>query len=106
MKVLILVLSLLLIVSFARRDDPKYWKHQVDDNKASLSGNLGSGTEAWFDEQIVDHFNYQSARTWKQRYFYIKDMFNPSVGPVFLFICGEFTCPGIPPNMQWVINLA
>jgi len=48
----------------------------------------GLGEEKWFNEQIVDHFNYQDNKTWKQRYFVISDLFNPSSGPVFLFICG------------------
>lgn len=49
MKVFILILSILLITSFARRDDPKYWKHPFDDNSPNLEGEDGLGTEAWFD---------------------------------------------------------
>jgi hypothetical protein len=43
---------------------------------------------------------------WKQRYWAIEDYFNPKIGPVFLFICGESTCKGVPATRQWVVSLA
>lgn len=36
----------------------------------------------------------------------IEDYFNPKVGPVFLFICGEYTCSGVPAARQWVVTMA
>lgn len=57
-------------------------------------------------DQVVDHSSYQNATLWKQRYWVINDYFIPNAGPVFLFICGEYTCPGVPQARQWVITLA
>ena len=34
------------------------------------------------------------------------DYFNPSYGPVFLYICGEATCVGFDKNSSWVGVLA
>ena len=48
----------------------------------------------WFS-QIIDHYNYQSSATWQQRYFVYNTYFDPSVGPVILYICGEAECRGI-----------
>ena len=62
-------------------------------------------TEHYF-EQIVDHYDYVDVDTWKQRYFAIEDFFNPTAGPVLLYICGEYTCPGIPEARKWAIILA
>lgn len=61
--------------------------------------------QLWF-KQIVDHANYQSSSTWDQRYWVIDNFFNPNVGPVFLFICGEYVCQGVPDSRQWVVTLA
>lgn len=36
----------------------------------------------------------------------IDNYFNPKVGPVFLFICGEYTCNGVPEARQWVVVMA
>ena len=55
---------------------------------------------------MVDHFNYQSTGYWKQRYFAIEDYFDPKIGNVFLYICGEYTCPGVPTSRQWVVSMA
>ena len=49
-------------------------------------------TQGWFDAQI-DHFNYQTTDTYKQRYWkndvYCQDH---ATCPVFVYICGEYTC--------------
>ena len=48
--------------------------------------------EGWFDNKL-DHFNYQSTATYKQRYWsndvYCTDKFSC---PIFIYICGEYTC--------------
>lgn len=62
-------------------------------------------TQLWFD-QVVDHYDYTSTTLWKQRYWVVDKFFNKTVGPVFLFICGEYTCPGIPAARKWIILLA
>lgn len=61
--------------------------------------------EYYFD-QLVDHYNYVDSPTWKQRYFVISDFFNVNVGPVLLYICGEYTCPGIPEARKWAVVMA
>lgn len=45
-------------------------------------------TLEWID-QIIDHFNYNSDATFKQRYYILNDYFKPSTGPVYLYICGQ-----------------
>jgi hypothetical protein len=62
-------------------------------------------TKLWFD-QVVDHYDYTNTTLWKQRYWVVDTFFNKTVGPVFLFICGEYTCPGIPEARKWIILLA
>ena len=52
------------------------------------------------------HLNYQNTSYWKQRYWTINDYFKPNSGPVFLFICGEYVCPGVPQARQWIVKLA
>ena len=59
----------------------------------------------WFD-QVLDHYDYTSTTTWRQRYWVMDDFYDPNVGPVFLYICGEWTCAGIPSTRAWVAVLA
>jgi dipeptidyl-peptidase-2 len=59
----------------------------------------------WVD-QILDHYDYKSTKTFRQRYYVIDSFFNPKVGPVFIYICGEYVCNGVPPARQWVVQLA
>ena len=61
--------------------------------------------EMWFD-QVLDHYDYKETKFWKQRYFVIDTYFKPSVGPVFLYICGEYNCNGVPEARQWVVLMA
>ena len=100
MRIFLLVL-LLTSVAFAK-DNPKY------DSlfRKRLLMNLKQ-EQYWFD-QVLDHYNYNALtnKEWKQRYWVIKDYFNPKVGPVFLFICGEWTCTGIPEGRSWTAVLA
>ena len=51
-------------------------------------------------ENNVDHFSANDARTYKQRYWYNDKFFSGKEkhGPVFLYICGEWTCT--PPDEQ------
>ena len=49
----------------------------------------------YFDNQI-DHFDEKDERTYKQRYWYNDTFFDKENGPVFLYICGEWTCT--PPD--------
>ena len=61
--------------------------------------------ELYFD-QLLDHYNYVDTVTWKQRYFAVEDYFNPQNGPVILYICGEYTCPGVPDARKWAVQIA
>lgn len=100
----LLILSLLLFSVLALRDDPKYWQ-KIDDGDENLKTILKAQTQLNFT-QIVDHFNYQTSQTWTQRYWVVDNFFNPNVGPVFLFICGEYVCQGVPDSRQWVATMA
>lgn len=51
-----------------------------------------------FEEKIkkspIDHYNYQDHRAYKQRYWINSKYFNEEDkhAPIFLYICGEYTC--------------
>ena len=102
----LIILSILIVLSLAVRDDPKYWS-RFSQNKDDLNTEtpLFAQTQLWFN-QIADHYNYQNATTWKQRYWVIDNFFNPNVGPVFVYICGEYVCQGVPDARQWVVTMA
>ena len=55
-----------------------------------------SDFEQYWVENPIDHFNYQDDRTFLQRMWvndkYYNCSYNESCGPVFLYICGEYTC--------------
>ena len=46
----------------------------------------------WFENQI-DHFDYQSSATYRQRYW-VNDVYcqDKTTCPIFVYICGEYTC--------------
>lgn len=45
---------------------------------------------------ILNHFDSQDDRTFSQRYWTNDEFFDKENGPVFLYICGEWTCS--PPS--------
>lgn len=97
----LLILSTLLILSVVSRD------HVDTLDKFYRGKHEGmTGQREYVFDQITDHFNYNNVALWKQRYWVIDDYFTPSVGPVFLFICGESTCKGVPERRQWIVTLA
>ncbi|KAJ1294860.1 hypothetical protein BS78_01G178800 [Paspalum vaginatum] len=51
--------------------------------------------ERWM-KQRLDHFSPTDHRRFKQRYFEFLDYHRAPGGPVFLRICGESSCDGIP----------
>lgn len=68
-------------------------------------------TQLWFDSQRVDHFNAVDGRTWSQRYWISETFFTaPSAAKptanVLLYLCGEYTCPGINPARLYPLELA
>jgi len=87
----VLLLLLVLAVLQAREKNIYQQKHNQDAENPIVY----EQKQFWFD-QILDHYDYKTTKTWKQRYFVIDSYFNPSVGPVILFICGEYTCNGVP----------
>lgn len=62
-------------------------------------------TQLWLD-QVLDHYDYTSPTTWKQRYYVVDTFFNKSSGPVILYICGEGTCGGVSKGIGSIILLA
>lgn len=99
-KILILLSILAIVLTF--REKARYLNKPVDSPVETL---VYGQKQLWFD-QILDHYDYSKSRTFRQRYFVIEDYFNPKVGPVFLFICGEYTCSGVPEARQWVVTMA
>ncbi|CAN6287748.1 unnamed protein product, partial [Urochloa humidicola] len=51
--------------------------------------------ERWMDQRL-DHFSPTDHRRFKQRYFEFLDYHRAPGGPIFLRICGESACGGIP----------
>lgn len=89
----IILLTLVLIV--LARDDPKYdslYRKSSQNIKSSL---LEAQEMHWFS-QVVDHYDYRQEQRFNQRYWVVKDYFNPKTGPVFIYICGEWICTGVP----------
>ena len=63
-------------------------------------------TQLWFDGQIINHqAPLQNASTFRQRYWVIEDFYDPKTGPIFLYICGEWSCTGAGTN-SWPVYLA
>ena len=55
--------------------------------------NVDDFVEKTFDN-LVDHYNMQDDRTYKQR-FWINDKYfkeGKEKGPIFIYICGEYRC--------------
>ncbi|GMH06527.1 hypothetical protein Nepgr_008367 [Nepenthes gracilis] len=53
-------------------------------------------TEEHWLNQTLDHFSPYDHRQFEQRYYEFLDYFRAPDGPVFLKICGESSCNGIP----------
>jgi dipeptidase len=101
MNYLVLLTLILLVFS---KDNPKYdYLYRSKLNNENIK--LEQQEMHWFS-QIVDHYDYQKEQYFKQRYWVINDYFNPKNGPVFLYICGEWECTGVPEERLWVVVLA
>lgn len=96
-KSLVVLAFLLALASCMRLGEKKV--HSVP-----LTSSLQS--QLWFDEQLIDHFNLHDNRTYAQRYWVLDTYFDREYGPVFLYICGEYTCPGVPDERQYPVVLA
>ena len=54
---------------------------------------------------MLDHYSYSTSETWNQRYYVDHTYYDPSHGPVILYIGGEGPCRGININ-SWVGQIA
>ena len=72
-------------LSFLGRE-PQDWAIKVS---------MADYTTHYFENKL-DHFSETDKRTYKQRYWYNNKFFAKKSGPVFLYICGEWTCT--PPD--------
>ena len=59
----------------------------------------------WFD-QLIDHFNPEDRRTFKQKYYVTDQFWDRENGPVILYICGEGPCSGVPEKRLFISTLA
>ncbi|XP_072126012.1 thymus-specific serine protease isoform X2 [Mobula birostris] len=66
----------------------KYLLERWKSLAAMGSGDRLEPSEEFF-QQPLDHFNRQNNATYKQRYWVNAELWEPGVGPVFLFIGGE-----------------
>ncbi|XP_038702915.1 probable serine protease EDA2 isoform X2 [Tripterygium wilfordii] len=64
-------------------------------HRLSGSSNYLTTEEHWFN-QTLDHFSPYDHTTFQQRYYEFLDHFRAPDGPIFLKICGESSCDGIP----------
>lgn len=64
-------------------------------------------TQYWYTEQTLDHFDLTDNRTFSQRYWLVEDFWAPAGnGPIILYLCGEYTCPGVMPTRLFPLELA
>jgi pimeloyl-ACP methyl ester carboxylesterase len=100
---LIFLLALLLVV--LARDDPKYDALYRTPTQPLTNSFIDAQEMHWFS-QIVDHYDYRQEQRFNQRYWVVDEYFNPRSGPVYLYICGEWICSGVPELRTWVGVLA
>ncbi|KAL1354905.1 hypothetical protein HN51_006954 [Arachis hypogaea] len=65
-------------------------------HSANSSANYLTTQQLWFS-QTLDHYSpYSQDRSqFQQRYYEFLDFFRSPDGPIFMVICGEYTCKGI-----------
>ena len=86
-----------------------YGRHSYLHQERDQSRPTINQTQHWFHEQKVDHFNPLDNRTYSQRFWMIDQYFDSSptsTSPVILYICGEYTCSGVPGDRLFPIQLA
>ncbi|KXG38194.1 probable serine protease EDA2 [Sorghum bicolor] len=84
-----IVSLLLLAFLFARAAEP------IAAAAAPAGSRHLTQDERWMNQRL-DHFSPTDHRQFKQRYFEFLDYHRAPSGPVFLRICGESACDGIP----------
>jgi hypothetical protein len=98
------ILLLCLLVVGLARFRPDLFEQGYSDLPAAQP-QVYSQNQYWFD-QILDHYDYSSNVTWRQRYWVLDTFFNPKNGSVILYICGEWVCSGITPGLGGVTEIA
>ncbi|KAF7828935.1 putative serine protease EDA2 [Senna tora] len=63
-------------------------------NHVSPTAKYLTNQELWFN-QTLDHFSPYDHRHFQQRYYEFLDYFRIPDGPIFMVICGEYSCNGI-----------
>ncbi|RYG51870.1 hypothetical protein EON67_02475, partial [archaeon] len=63
-------------------------------------------TQYWYNNQTLDHFNLVDNRTYSQRYWLVTDFWSAPTAPVILYLCGEYTCPGVMASRLFPLELA
>ena len=81
-------LALVVAPALASDSEPRQWNLKVS---------MDDYTTHYFENKL-DHFNGHDERTYQQRFWYNDQHFDKEAGPVFLYICGEWTCT--PPDTQ------
>ena len=85
---------------------PRFYNEFYSFSRHEVSGIEYTEQQLWFESQLVDHFNPQNTHTFPQRYWVSADYYEPGTGPIFLYICGEYTCPGINQERLYPVQLA
>ena len=83
------LLSLLTAAVVARQQNRDPLKHLLADE--------GAFTQLWHTN-LLDHFDDSNTFTYQQRYWSNDDYFDKNDGPIFLYLCGEWTCS--PPSVD------
>lgn len=89
---------LLILLSHVHITESRGTVHLLRNNNKYLTQN-----ELWFNTQTLDHYSPTDRRQFRQRYYEFLDHFRVPDGPIFLKICGEASCTGIPNDYTAVL---
>ncbi|CAK8539978.1 unnamed protein product [Lathyrus sativus] len=86
----------LLLLFYTAAATPPSQLHRFSESATRIGNNNNYLTkeELWFS-QTLDHYSPYDHRKFQQRYYEFLDFFRIPDGPVFLVICGEYSCNGI-----------
>lgn len=72
------------------------------------SADLVFNQKQLYFSQVINHFHvpYKERGQFIQRYWVVDDYWDPVNGPAFLYICGEYECPGVPSNRLYPMIMA
>lgn len=69
-----------------------------------LTGPRPEFTES-YHQNLINHFDATDLKTYNQRYFTSEKYFDKVNGPIFVYVCGEWTCE-IPTTKSFPYQLA